>query len=189
MMRASTTHALGCSVTPTSQSAHHADGSSPLDVVGETRLTFTRDKYVFHFEELVVENLDVEVLAGTPFMERNDVATRPAKRQITLDDGTVYSYGTTGKSKTGRAVRRILRAPSKTLTLWPGEFLELALPPQFADDETLALEPRTDSPSTPSLTEFFPAPQVVPSIAGRIRIPNWSETQCVIRRNSHLTSR
>ena len=188
MMRASTAHAIGCSVSPTSQSAHQADGSSPLDVVGETRLTFSRDEHVFHFEGLVVENLDVEVLAGTPFMERNDVAIRPAKRQITLDDGTVYSYGSTGKSKTGHAVRRahVLRAPSKTMTLWPGEFLELALPPQFADDETLALEPRTDSPPTPSLTEFFPVPQVVPSIAGRIRIPNLSETPCVIRRNSHL---
>ena len=128
-------------VTPTSQSAHQADGSSPLDVVGETRLTFSCDKYVFHFEGMVVDNLAVDVLAGTPFMERNDVAIRPAKCQITLDDGTVYSYGSTGKSKTGHGVRRahVLRAPSKTMTLRPGEFLELALPPQFADDETLAL--------------------------------------------------
>ena len=99
-------------------------------------------------------------------MERNDVAIRPAKRQIMLDDGTVYSYGSVGKSKgTGHAVRRahVLRAPSQTMTLWPGDFLELALPPQFADDESLALEPR-----------------------GRIRIPNLSETPCIIRRNSHL---
>ena len=189
MMRASTAHALGCSVNPTSQSAHQADGSSPLEVVGETRLTFSRDQHVFHFEGLIVENLDVEVLAGTPFMERNDVAIRPAKRQIMLDDGTVYSYGSVGKSKgAGHAVRRahVLRAPSQTMTLWPGDFLELALPPQFADDESLALEPRTDSPPTPFLTEFFPVPQVVPSIAGRIRIPNLSETPCIIRRNSHL---
>ena len=188
MIRASTAHALGCSVSPTSQSAHQADGSSPLEVVGETRLTFSRDTHDFHFEGLVVENLDVEVLAGTPFMERNDVAIRPAKRQILLHDGMVYSYGSHGRSTVSHSVRRahVLRAPSRTMTLWPGDFLELALPPEFRDDDTLALEPRIDSPPTPAVTEFFPVPRVVPCVAGRVRIPNLSETPCVIRRNSHL---
>ena len=35
-------------------------------------------------EGLVVEDLDVEVLAGTPFVETNDVAVRPARREIHL---------------------------------------------------------------------------------------------------------
>ena len=78
-------------MSPTTQSAHQADGSSPLEVVGETLVIFSRDTHDFNFEGLVVENLDVEVLAGTPFMERNDVAIRPAKRQISLNDGTLYS--------------------------------------------------------------------------------------------------
>ena len=188
MMRASLAHALGCTVTPTSQSAHQADGSSPLVVMGETRLAFCRDNHVFHFEGLVIENLDVDILAGTPFMERNDVAIRPAKRQITLADGTVYAYGSNAKPKAGHAVRRahVLRAPPQTTTLWPGEFLELALPPELAEDETLVLEPRSESPPTPTLTAFFPAPRVVSSVAGRIRIPNLSEAPCVIRRNEHL---
>lgn len=32
------------------------------------------------FEGLVVENLEVDVLAGTPFMETNDITVRLAKR-------------------------------------------------------------------------------------------------------------
>ena len=42
---------------------------------------------------LVVENLDVDILGGIPFMEKNDLTTRPAKRQTILGNGTVYLYG------------------------------------------------------------------------------------------------
>ena len=77
MIRASTTKAIGCNITDSSQSAHQADGSSPLDVIGETRLTFTRNGKYFTFVGLVVENLDVEVLAGTPFMKHNYYCDSP----------------------------------------------------------------------------------------------------------------
>jgi len=53
-------------------------------VVGETRISVTRDNHVFQLEGLIVENLDVEVFAGTPFMEVNDIAICPAKRLITV---------------------------------------------------------------------------------------------------------
>ena len=96
MIRASTAKAIGwINITDSIQSAHQADGSSLLDVIGETRLTFTINENQFTFVGLVVENLDVEVLVGTPFMKHNDIAIRPARRQITLSDGTVYSYGST----------------------------------------------------------------------------------------------
>jgi len=48
---------------------------------------------MFQYEGMVVENLDVEVLAGTPFMEANNIAVRPAKRLITLADGSSFTYG------------------------------------------------------------------------------------------------
>lgn len=67
MIRLSAARRLCAHMTPSSQSAHQADGSSPMKVVGETRLTFSRDANKFHFDSLVVENLDVDILAGTPF--------------------------------------------------------------------------------------------------------------------------
>ena len=82
MMRESTATRLSAEIKPSSQSAHQADGSSPLAVVGELRLTFTRDSKSFLFKGLVVRDLDVEVLAGTPFMELNNISVRPAKRQV-----------------------------------------------------------------------------------------------------------
>lgn len=62
-------------------------------MVGETRVSFTRDNREFSFEGLVIENLDVDLLAGTPFMETNDLSVHPAKRQVILGDGTGYIYG------------------------------------------------------------------------------------------------
>ena len=68
MIRASTAKCLGAHITESSQSAHQADGSLPLTIVGETRLTLTRENREFLFEGLVVDNLDVDILAGIPFM-------------------------------------------------------------------------------------------------------------------------
>ena len=78
--------------TPSQQSVHQADGSIPLAVVGETRMSFTLDNRGFSFEDLVVENLDVDIFAGTPFMEFNELSVRPAELR-TLGDATAYIYG------------------------------------------------------------------------------------------------
>ena len=191
MIRASTAKAIGCNITESSQSAHQADGSSPLDVIGETRLTFTRNEKHFTFVGLVVENLDVEVLAGTPFMEHNDIAIRPAKREITLSDGTVYSYGSTPRTRMSHTVRRayVLRAPPRTTTIFPGQFVEVPLPAELQADETVALEPRivpnTSADSSRS-RRLWPTPCIVSSVAGRIRIPNLSVEPRVLRRNEHF---
>ena len=95
MIRHSTAHKSGCVIEKSSQSAHQADGSSPLSIVGETSIPLTRDNNTFTFNDLVVENLDVEILAGTPFMETNDITMRPATHLITLSSGTTYTYGST----------------------------------------------------------------------------------------------
>ena len=68
----STAKRLGCPIISSAQSVQQADGSSQLQVVGEIRATFTRDNTDFTFEGLVVEDLDVEVLAGIPFKETNE---------------------------------------------------------------------------------------------------------------------
>ena len=93
MIRLSTVQKLKVEICKSAQSAHKADGSSPLKVIGETKLSFTHGQHVFQFDRLVVENLDVEVLAGTPFMEANDIAVHPAKCLITLPDGSSFTYG------------------------------------------------------------------------------------------------
>lgn len=106
MIRYSLLKCLGFQIIPSAQSVHQADGCSKLHVIGETRISFTRDNREFKFECLVVENLDVDVLAGTSFMEANDIAVRPAKREVTLGDGTTYTYGSTAPTEANTAAHR-----------------------------------------------------------------------------------
>ena len=41
-------------------------------------------------------------------MEVNDIAVRPAKREVNLGDGTTYTYGSTGPTEANAAARRAL---------------------------------------------------------------------------------
>ena len=160
----STVQSLGCNVTTSSQSVHEADGSSSMQVVGESRLLFLRDRKECIFEGLVVENLDVDMLAGTSFMEKNDIVVRPAKRQVILGDGSTYTYGSMNPVNPTTAARRatVLRAPPKSTTVWPGEFIELELPP----DATCALERPVDATCAKIVTtsELWPALDNVTSV-------------------------
>ena len=190
MIRHSLVTRLGGKLSPSSQSAHQADGCSPLKVLGETRLSFTRANREFSFEGLVVENLDVDVLAGTPFMETNDISIRPAKRQVTIGDGPTYAYGSQAPAVTSTAARRaiVLRAPPTSTTIWPGDFVEVNLPDEALPDCEYALEPRSDAPSVRKLTasQLWPPPSIVSSVAGKIRIPNLSSEPHSLKRNEHF---
>ena len=176
MIRHTVIQRLGCQVTPSSQSVHQADGSSPLHVVGDTRFLFTCGGHTFIFEGLVVENLDVDVLAGAPFMESNDIAVRPAKRQVILGDGTIHNYGSQQPVSISPTARRaiVLRSPPTSTTVWPEEFLEVELP--------------GDAPSVRKLTasQLWPQPTMVSSVAGKIRIPNLTPEPYFLKRNKHF---
>ena len=120
--------------------AHQADGSSQLQILGETRLTFSRDGH----EGLVVKNLDTDILAGIPFMQKNDISIRPAKYQIRIGNDSVYTYDHFHPESQVHTIRRaqVLRAPSKGTTVWPGEYLEISVPEEiFITDDTFAIEP------------------------------------------------
>ena len=190
MIRHSVVKRLGLPLAPSSQSAHQADGSSPLQIVGETRLSFTRDQREFRFEGLVVENLDVDVLAGTPFMEKNDVAVRPAKQQVILGDGKCYTYGSCNVQPVNTTARRamVLRAPPNSTVVWPGDFVEVALPSAAPPDSDYALEPRMDTPRVRRLatSDIWPPPGIVSSVAGKIRIPNLSCDPHCLTRSEHF---
>ena len=104
MIHHSTTKHHGCPIILSAQSVQQADGSSQLQVVGEIQTTFTHDNTDFMFEGIVIEDLDVEVLAGNPFMTTNDVAVRPAKRDALLGNGPTYTYGSTSLPTVHRAL-------------------------------------------------------------------------------------
>ena len=185
MIRHSAVKRLGVRIQKSSQSASQADGTSPLTVLGEVRMDLTHDGLHHTFEGLVVENLDVEILGGTPFMESNDITIRPAKRQVILKDNTVSEYGSSRKSNMHHSIRRahVLRAPAQTSTIWPGEYIEVDAPEDR--DQTFAIEPSTAT-QLPTKSSMWPLPSLVTSVARRLRIPNLTTDPLVIKKNAHV---
>ena len=172
-------------IRPTSQCAHQADGNSPLEVVRETHLTLTMDHKVFHFERLVVNNLDGDNFGGVPFMAHNDIGVRPARREVVFGDGSAVTYpsdNTTGTPTIRRAI--VLRAPSHSSTIWPGEYISIDIPSnQCTDrDQSYVLEPRYDSKSSHDWLE----PQVITSVGHTLQLPNLTGSPVVIKKHDHF---
>lgn len=186
MIRLSTVQNVKGKIKASSQSAHQADGSSPLNVVGETSLVLSRDGHKFSFQGLVVEDLDVEVLAGAPFMERNDVHVRPARHEINIGDCLTITYGSSRRQATVPVARRavVLRAPPKTTVVFPGDFLETEVPPELQTSEMIAIEPRMRHNS--DVLAMWPLPGIVANVGGRVRIPNFSEDTLMVKRNEQF---
>ena len=182
MMKASCAARLGVAVTKTTQLAHQADGSSPLKVVGEIRTCFQRDEHSLYFEGLVVENLDSDILAGIPFMVRNDISIRPAKYQVCVGEHICY-YATQHKSDR-HAVRHahVLCATEKS-TVWPRQCIDLELPADLRDVEgELAVEPHADL----SRTHHWIAPVLLQGMEGKFRVPNFIKEPQLVQRHEHI---
>ncbi len=171
MIRESCAVCIGAKVTKSSQVANQADGFSPLQIIGETRITVTRDHHELVLEALVVKSLDVDILAGVPFMYTNDVFPRPAKHQVSIGDH-IYTYGSQHTTSTSHTVRRtqshIVRASRNSTTIWPGEFVEVSVPDDFCSDAAIAVEPRLHAPKA----RLWPEPDVMDTVGGKIRLPN-----------------
>ena len=106
MIRHATARRLGAHIVPSTQAVRQADGSSPLKVMGETRLVFTRGDRELQFEGLVVANLDVEVLAGMPFMESHRIIIDAARREVSLGGHATFKWGNASPSSVNAAARR-----------------------------------------------------------------------------------
>ena len=178
---------LKAKISGNSQLATQADGKSPLHIVGETQLEFVRGKHTFVLEALVVKELDVDILAGVPFTDLNDITIRTKLRQLILSDGTTITYNHDQPKKSYPSVRlitsHILRVQTKT-TVWPGEFLELDAPLTVNEDSDVALEPRYDMCDNHNIA--WPVPAITSTVEGKIRIPNHTSEPIVLRRNDHV---
>ena len=188
MVRASVASLLRLPTKPASQGARQADGVTPLEVVGETMIDVSRGQETYKLCALVVKNLDVEILAGMPFIRENDVAVRPAKHQIVMRGRVVVSYGQQPKNSSATARRTqayLLRSPNLQSVLLPGDFIELSTPSEVEPDLVWALEPRYDvTPKMDSQT-VWPPPQQIKSVDHSVRVVNNTPEPISIRRHQH----
>ncbi len=141
-----------------SQMARQADGVTPLDMIREVHCDLTRSGHTFRLDALVVKQLDVEVLMGSPFLVANDIATHPTKRQIVIRGSEIVQYGPqfSGTPTIRCTQSYLLCSPSKQTVVLPGEFIELPAPIKCDPDTTWALEPRIDSPHNKTISPDYP---------------------------------
>ena len=178
LMRESVARAIKCPIEASSQVAYQADGSSQLDVVGETHVVLTRDNLSFTFSGLIVNDLDVDILAGVPFMEENDISVRPRKKLITVGDSHRIPYSSSTPSYCANNRASVLRATCRS-TVWPGEFLELAI--EASPDSEVAIEPHISSKF-----DSWPEIGVYKAVGNMIRLRNDTTSPVTINKNSHL---
>jgi len=86
MIKSSLVRSIGATIEKSSQQVLQADGVTPLAVVGVTRLILIRADKQLALDALVVDDLNVDALAGTPFLIANNIAVRPAKCQARIKD-------------------------------------------------------------------------------------------------------
>ena len=84
---------MGIRPSRTNQGAKQADQKTSMNVIGEIGgVEIHRGSHVFELDALVIKDDIGDILAGEPFLEKNDVAIRPAKRQIIIRGREVVPY-------------------------------------------------------------------------------------------------
>ena len=132
-----------------------------------------------------MNELDVDILVGIPFMSTNDISVRPAKQQILIGDTNIVHYGTSPSDSPNRVHRTqaYILKPEATSVIWPGSYLELALPSDLQPECTLAIASRMDNVK---FLDNWPPPSIIEACNGKVRIPNNTDEPLSLRKNEHF---
>lgn len=80
-------------IDPSRQGAVQADERTPLQIIGEVKnIQISCGSHVFTFDALVTKTDVGDIIGGEPFLEDNDVALRPAKKQIIIKGRDIIPY-------------------------------------------------------------------------------------------------
>lgn len=193
MIKASADRNINTLIKKTYQQALQADGVTPLAVIGETHLSVSGARKQLTHDALVVEDLDVQVLAQTPFMITNDISLCPGKRRIPIQSSEVLVYNSDASADSrAHAVRRsqsfVLRSSSPASHPPPRDFLEFNVPPDLGPDCTLAIEARTDALSNQctKVSQLCHQLRITDAGADKARIVNNTNEPRSIRHHKHI---
>ena len=174
---------LGLKIYPTSHKANMADGVSPMDVSEEVHFIATRRcpvserPHSFRFDGLVVRDLNCGILAGMPFMGKNDVYLRPTASSVYVGDCCRFRYISVRRCASVSAAT-ILRVP-RQVCLLPGDSLQLPVPSEYTE-EFISLEPRIESAHT------WVQCGIYKQEGGLISLENSSSRPVVVKRHEQL---
>ena len=82
-----------------------------------------------------------------------------------------------------RHTQAYILKPEATSVIWPGSYLELALPSDLQPECTLAIESRMDNVK---FLNNWPPPSIIEAVSGKVRIPNNTDEPLSLRKNEHF---
>ena len=82
-----------------------------------------------------------------------------------------------------RVTKHLCRAPPKSTTIFPGDFIEVPIPHEITG-KTVVLEPRHDSKS--ETAGVWPPLKITDVIGGHIHINNHTSEAILLKRNDHF---
>lgn len=171
---------LGVQIRKNSQGATQADGKSEMKIVGETSFEVSRDSHTLRVDALVAEEMNDEILGGTPFQRVNDVSPRISAKVVYVGSQKYpYMSQTDARSHNRRIHIDILKA-DENQTVWPDEYIECRLPTSLPDNE-YAIEPRLSSAAT-----VISMPMVTQSVGGTVRLVNNSCEPVTLKKNQEV---
>ena len=184
MMKLSYAKHIGATIHKASTGATQADGISNMDIAGEVHLIFKLEDIDLYFDGLVSKDLSDDVLAGVPFMDTNDVYARPSKQIVCFGDRE-FKCNITNKATKAEIVRI-----QRHTVLLPGDIINLPVPPSYAEEEIIAIEPRIDSPSFSNVKyqDCWLQPQMIKPEGGLISLCNNTLTPVMIARHEQIAT-
>ena len=171
----------------TTQKVRMADGKTNLQVVGETDVTLYRNQKPFLLSAIVCRQTDTDILAGMPFLKRNDIAIRPYSDEIIINNQEYIKYNSQKKS-TG-AIRRLthhtVQSDKKHIIL-PGQTQKFKVNEVSGQ---IAVEPRWDTKYNKKAakdSQLWPKPQILPIVDGKISLLNSTTEPIIIPKHEQV---
>ena len=82
-----------------------------------------------------------------------------------------------------RRTQAYILKPEATSVIWPGSYLELALPSDLTPECTLAIESKTDNVK---FLNNWPPPSIIEAVSGKVHITNNTDEPLSLRKNKHF---
>lgn len=180
---------LNATIKPTCQRARTADGKL-MRIIGEIEVVLHRNSKPYHLVALVCSD-QTDLLAGMPFMKRNDIAVRPATDEIIIDGKEFLKYDPIRKLKHSRAnrVTQFTVQSDVRQVILPGETGTFSVYGLAGNEEKIVVEPRWDSYCNKKATkysELWPSPKIVQVHNGSVHLTNESMEPIVVKRTEHV---
>ena len=187
---------LKIKILQTSSKASQVD-KSLLKSVGRITIPIYNGNEVWTFDALVCDNVGDVIIGGNPLLDQgiNPVTYRD-EIDIVTNEGTIRKLPWRPRTSNHLSPPNIgiLRC-QESVTLYPGDFMDVKVPPAFQSvgDAEVLVRPRSNSSvysvcmsSTKYNMDLFPQPEYTWMIQGRIRLLNRSSLPVIIPRHRHF---